>query len=139
VDPARPIVIVVDTNVVTCLWLAGDHTPAAEALLAADPDWAVPLLWRSEFRNVLTSAVRRRVLTPARARSIGEAAEGQLGGREFAVETRHVLTLAARSGCSAYDCEFVALAEDLGVQLVSNDGAILRAFPGMAVPLGDAH
>lgn len=126
---------VVDTNVVAYLWLPGEFTAAAESLLAADAEWAVPLLWRSEFRSVLAGAVRRRTLSLPRANAIATAAESQLQGREFAVETPHVLALASRSGCSAYDCEFVALAEDLGARLVSNDAAILRAFPRVALPL----
>ena len=126
---------VVDTNVVAYLWLPGALTAAAERLLAEDADWAVPVLWRSEFRSVLTGAVRRRTLSLARANAVAAAAESALRGREFAVETAHVLSLANRSGCSAYDCEFVALAEDLGARLVSHDAAVLRAFPGVAVPL----
>jgi predicted nucleic acid-binding protein len=130
-------VIVVDTNVIAYLWLPGDFTAAAERLLAEDADWAVPLLWRSEFRNVLAGAVRRRTLSQPRAVAIAAAAEAQLGGREYAVESARVLSLAHRSGCSAYDCEFVALAQDLGARLVSNDGAVLRAFRTIAVPLQD--
>lgn len=127
--------IVVDTNVVAYLWLPGDFTAAAERLLAEDDDWAVPLLWRSEFRSVLVGAVRRRTLSLPRALAMAAAAEAQFRGREYAVATAHVLSLANRSGCSAYDCEFVALAEDLGARLVSNDGAVLRAFPAVATPL----
>jgi predicted nucleic acid-binding protein len=128
-------VTVVDTNVVAYLWLPGDFTAAAERLLADDAEWAVPMLWRSEFRSVLTGAVRRRTLSLPRANAIAAAAESALQGREFAVDTAHVLSLAHRSGCSAYDCEFVALAEDLGVRLISNDAAVLRAFPRVASPL----
>ena len=126
---------VVDTNVVAHLWLPGEFTAAAERLLAEDADWVAPLLWRSEFRSVLAGAVRRRTLSLARANAIAAAAESQLSGREVSVETTHVLSLAHQSGCSTYDCEFVALAEDLGVRLVSNDAAVLRAFRRVAVPL----
>lgn len=56
--------IVVDTNVLAYLYLPGEYTAAAEALLAHDPDWAAPVLWRSEFRNILAGylrvSVRRR-------------------------------------------------------------------------------
>ena len=127
--------IVVDTNVTAYLWLPGDLTAAAERLLSADAEWAVPLLWRSEFRSVLAGAVKRKVCGLARAAAIARAAEEQLTGREFAVETGEVLRLADESGCSAYDCEFVALARALGVSLVSNDRPILKAFPAVAVPL----
>ncbi len=126
---------VVDANVVAYLWLPGDLTTAAERLLADDAEWAVPLLWRSEFRSVLAGAHKRRTLSLPRANDIAAAAESQLRGREFSVDTARVLSLASRSGCSTYDCEFVALAHDLGVRLVSNDAAVLRAFPEVAIPL----
>jgi predicted nucleic acid-binding protein len=128
-------VIVVDTNVTAYLWLPGDLTTAAEQMLAHDADWAVPLLWRSEFRSVLAGAVTRKACTLARAMSIARGAEEHLKGREFAVESDEVLRLAEESGCSAYDCEFVALARALGVPLISNDSEILKAFPRVAVPL----
>ena len=126
---------VVDTNVVAYLWLPGDFTAAAERLLVDDAEWAVPLLWRSEFRSVLAGAHKRRSLTLPRANDIAAAAEAQLRGREYAVDTARVLAFASRSRCSTYDCEFVALAHDLGVRLVTNDIAVLRAFPDVAVAL----
>ena len=129
--------IVVDTNVVAYLWLPGDLTDAAERVLVRDAEWAAPLLWRSEFRSILTGAIRRRALSASRAVAIASAAEAQLQGREYSVESAHVLSLANRSGCSAYDCEFVALAEDIGMPLVTNDREILRAFPGLTVALQD--
>jgi len=128
-------VIVVDTNVIAYLWLPGALTDAAERLLAEDADWAVPLLRRSEFRGVLAGAVRRKLCKLERAGAIAQAAEEQLSGREFAVQSTEVLRLANESGCSTYDCEFVALAQTLGVRLVTNDREVLSAFPSIAVPL----
>ncbi len=43
--------------------------------------------------------------------------------------------VADRSDCSAYDCEYVALAKRLGVKLVTMDRKVLRAFPEVAVSL----
>ena len=127
--------IVVDTNVVAYLWLPGDMTAAAEQALRQDAEWAVPLRWRSEFRSILTGAVRHKKLSLDRATTMAAAAEDHLRNREFAVDSGHVLELADASGCTAYDCEFVALAADLGVRLITPDRAILRAFPALAVPL----
>ena len=127
--------IVVDTNVTAYLWLPGELTEAAERLLAEDADWAVPLLWRSEFRSVLAGAVRRKLCKLERAGAIAQGAEEQLSGREFAVQSTEVLRLANESGCSTYDCEFVALAQTLGVRLVTNDRDVVKAFPAIAVPL----
>lgn len=130
--------IVVDTNVIAYLWLPGDLNASAERLLAADPEWAAPLLWRSEFRSVLAGAVKRKALALERAVALAAAAEAHLHGREFAVTSAAVLKLANTSGCSTYDCEFVALAQDLGARLVTNDREVLKAFPAVAIPLGRA-
>jgi predicted nucleic acid-binding protein len=124
--------IVVDTNVLAYLWLPGVSTAAAERVLDVDPAWAAPLLWRSEFRSVLAGALRRRALSLGRARQIAAAAERQLHGSEYAVSSAAALELALRSGCSAYDCEFVALAIDLGVPLITSDRQVLEAFPDHA-------
>ncbi len=127
--------IVVDTNVVAYLWLPGALTTAAERVLSTDPEWAVPLLWRSEFRSVLAGAVKRDLCTLDRAIILAQAAEDHVRGREFGVDSPQVLSLAEASGCSAYDCEFVALATELGVPLVTNDRQVLRAFPAVAISL----
>jgi predicted nucleic acid-binding protein len=128
--------IVVDTNVIAYLWLPGKRTGAAERLLKSDPDWNAPLLWRSEFRNVLAGCLRRADLNLETALQISDGAEGQLRGREFSVPSDQVLARVEESDCSAYDCEFVVLAEELGVELVTSDEKILRSFPGLTRPLG---
>jgi predicted nucleic acid-binding protein len=128
--------IVVDTNVLAYLWMPGDRTPQAEKLLRHDPDWNAPLLWRSEFRNILAGCLRRGDLDLETALQIADEAEGQMRGREFSVPSSEVLARVAGSDCSAYDCEFVVLAEELGVSLVTSDRRILRAFPAVAQDLG---
>jgi predicted nucleic acid-binding protein len=127
--------IVVDTNVVASLYLATDRSEQAERVLARDPDWAVPLLWRSELRNVLVTYMRHRQLPLADALEIIEAAEALLRGHEYSVPSLAVLQLASASRCSAYDCEFVALARQLDVPLVTVDGKILAGFPETAITL----
>lgn len=121
--------IVVDSNVVAYLYLPGDHTAKAEALLERDPDWAVPVLWRSEFRNILAGYLRRKSLTFAQACGLQSEAEDLLAGSEFEVDSKAVLALVRDSDCSAYDCEFVALAQKLQIKLVTMDAKLLKAFP----------
>lgn len=131
--------IVVDTNVVAYLYLPGAHTAAAEALLEADPEWCAPLLWRSEFRNILAGYLRRGALSPAQALALQREAEALLDGAEFTVDSADVLQLVQDSDCSAYDCEFAALANRLGVQLATMDAKLLRAFPGRCVALSGSR
>lgn len=125
--------IVSDTNLLIYLYVQGQRTEESEAVLRRDPVWIAPLLWRSEFRNSLIGLVRKDVLSLGEALSIVDEAERWLAGHEYSVVSRYVLTLADQSGCSAYDCEFVALARDLGVPLVTSDREILKAFPSLAV------
>lgn len=127
--------IVVDSNVLAYLYLPGEYTSVAEALLEHDPNWAAPVLWRSEFRNILAGYLRRGSLTFQQAHSLQREAEDLLAGAEYEVDSLSVLELVRDSECSAYDCEFVALAMKLGAKLVTMDGKLLRAFPGIAVAL----
>ena len=127
--------IVVDSNVLAYLYLPGEYTAAAETLLEQDSDWAAPILWRSEFRNILAGYLRRKAITFEQANSLQREAESLLEGAEFEVESIAVLELVRDSDCSAYDCEFIALAMKLDTTLITLDKKLLRAFPKRAIAL----
>ena len=129
--------IVVDTNVLAYLWMPGDNTKAAEAVLERDPEWSAPLLWRSEFRNVLATYLRERLLDLPKAMELSARAEEQMAGHEYTVPSSDVLRRAEGSRCSAYDCEFVALADGLGTSLITTDRKLVKAFPGVVVHARD--
>ena len=124
--------IVVDTNVVAYLLLPGPQTALAEDLLIQQPEWAAPPLWRSEWRNVLAGYLRRGALDLNQALALQQQAELLVIRHEEPVSSQAVLQLVASSRCSAYDCEFVAAAQQLGVPLVTADRALLAAFPNVA-------
>jgi predicted nucleic acid-binding protein len=128
-------VIVVDTNIICYRWMSSPNSAAAETALAKDAHWIAPLLWRSEFRNIMALAIRKKTLTINAAQEIVRKAEASFERGEFAVASDAVLQLAATSNCTAYDCEFVAVALAEGVQLITTDRQILHAFPEIAVSL----
>ena len=130
--------IVVDTNVVAYLYLTGEHSERSERLLALDSRWVAPLLWRSEFRNILALYLRKGLLTLDDALLILRQAEDLFANGEYEISSSHVMSLVDESDCSAYDCEFVALAAYLDVPLVTADQQILRNFPGIATSI-DAY
>jgi predicted nucleic acid-binding protein len=130
-------VIVVDTNVVAGLFLPAAWSARSEELLATDSDWAAPALWRSELRNTLATSMRTNRLDLDAALRIMETAEALLSGREFSVDSGSVLRLAAESRCTAYDCEFVVLAQHLGVRLVTLDRELLEKFPAVSRDLNE--
>ena len=115
--------------------MASPYSEAADTAWTKDPDWIVPLLWRSEFRNVLAGAMRRRSITVESAIEIANLAEAALAENEFSISASAVLQLVSQSGCSAYDCEFVALAREQKVPLVTADRRILRDFPELTISL----
>ena len=125
--------IVADTNLLVYLYVRGLRTAQAEAVLVRDSAWAAPVLWRSEFRNTLAGLVRAREIELDDAVVISHEAERRMGGAEFSVASQQVLELAIRSRCSAYECEFIALAQDLRVPFVTADRQVLAAFPSTAV------
>lgn len=122
--------IVVDVNVVAYLLIPGKFTARAERLLEADATWAAPRLWRNEFRNILASYLRTGQLELAEALALYQRASALIGDDEYEVETADVLRLSRQSKCSAYDCEYVCLAEFLDVELVTADLKLAKAFPG---------
>ncbi len=127
--------IVADTNLIVYLLVQSEHTHAAERVLSKDPEWSVPLLWRSEFRNALVLHMRQGLMSLDQALSIMQDAEVLIGGREYSVPSSQVFTLAANSRLSAYDCEFVALAQRFGVPLVTSDSRIVASFPSAAISM----
>lgn len=127
--------IVVDTNVIGYLYLASPHSRQAEQALLKDANWAAPLLWRSEFRNVLALYIRKHWLSLEASQQIMTEALGLMEDHEYEVDSEHVLRLVTVSSCSGYDCEFVALAEELGISLVTVDKQLLSDFPKVAMSL----
>jgi predicted nucleic acid-binding protein len=125
--------IVVDTNTIAYLYLPTEQTPDVERLLEKDPHWAAPYLWRSEFRNVLARYVKAQVIDLATAARMQDRAEAQLSGNEYMVDSLSVLSLAQASGCTAYDCEFVAVAKNLGTTLITADKQLTKNFPRLAM------
>ena len=131
--------IVVDTNVIAYLALPSPYTDAAERLLLREPEWVVPVLWRSEFRNVLALYLRKGLIRLEQALAIQSEMESLFQGKEYEVTSLEVLSLVDHSECSAYDCEFVALAEGLDVRLVTMDRKLVSSFPDTAILLTDVE
>ena len=124
--------IVVDAHVLAYLWIPGDLTDAAEALLRKDPEWAAPFGWRGAFRDMVAGCLQKQALTLQAALRAVEGAEQVLKGQEYNVPAEQVMKLAERSRCPASDCEYVVLAQDLDVPLVTTDEQVVKQFPNVA-------
>ena len=126
---------VVDTNAVAYLVIQGQFTRQTESARSRDPDWRVPGLFVHEWLNVVTRHVEERFL------GRDEAIRAYRRGLALVkIDARppdpvRVLNLHASSGCTSYDLQFVALADDLRVKLLTADNEVLKAFPDLAVDL----
>lgn len=127
--------IVVDTNVIAYACLENPLRPAALDLAKSDPLWRAPVLWRSEMRNLLAGYLRKGRLNTEQATGIMSEAEWRMGTRLDLSNSAAVLRLVMSCRCTAYDLEFVALAQQLAVPLVTMDRELLDAFPDIARPL----
>jgi predicted nucleic acid-binding protein len=124
--------IVVDTNILAHFWLPSDSTDLCDQLYQKDPEWIAPILWRSEFRNVVTLYLRKELIDLAEALLIMEKAELQMKDQQFQVNSVQVLQHVSQTTCSSYDCEFVSLAKDFDLELITTDKQLLHEFPKFA-------
>lgn len=125
--------IVADSNLIAYLLIPGDKSALADEVFLKDADWAVPLICRSEIRNILTLYMRHEGMSLTQARRTMEKAESLWRSREFAVPSDDVLELTFHHPITAYDAEFVVLAKQLGVPLVTFDKPVKNAFPNLAM------
>ena len=125
--------IVVDTNVLVYFFVDTLQSDVVARVREKDPDWHATILWRSEFRNAMAGYIRRNAMSIEQAVETIEKVEGAMADKEHIVDSTDVMRLVADSTCSAYDCEFVALANHLSAPLITSDSQLLRNFPNQAL------
>ena len=131
------MMIVADTNLLAYFLIDGKETSLAERLFALDSEWIAPLLWKSEFRNLLSLYVRKNLMMLEKSFQYMKDAEYLMRNKAYEVESNQELRLAQSSRCSAYDCEFVTLAKKFEIPLITLDKKILESFPETATNLNN--
>ena len=126
-----------DTNIIAHFWLPSDHSRLCDQIFKHDPEWIAPLLWISEFRNVVSLYLRKQLIDMSKALQITEKAQTQMKDRQFHVHSAQIYEFVNKSDCSSYDCEFVSLADDLSIRLVTLDKQVLKAFPEITIHPND--
>lgn len=129
--------IVADTNIISYFLLPTPYSSSVDSLFQLEPDWAAPVLWKSEFRNVLALYLRKKIITLDKALQLQESAESMMNHHGFDISSPQVLSLVDKSNCSSYDCEFVALAHHLNTPLITQDRKVLREFPSTAISVSN--
>ena len=129
---------IVDTNVVAYLLIQGDQTAVAQKLHERDPDWRSEAFLLVEFTNVLASSIAAKRMTVSMAADFLERTVELFDGKLGRVPHATVLAMAARLRVSAYDARFLALAEQLGSRLVTEDARLRAAAPDLTQSLAEA-
>ena len=127
--------IVVDTNVIAYVLIAGDKTALTQQVAKKDPDWKVPPLWRHEFLNVLATSTRAAVIDAQQAEALWHKGLDLLVRAEREADGIASLKLAIEHAISSYDAQYIALAQSLETQCVTADKRMLKTFPGTAVSM----
>jgi len=124
--------IVVDTNVIAYYFIRGERSEAVDRLYDRDSHWVAPRLWLDEFTNILCTHEHHGAIPPKESLSILSDALLLMDDRSYEVQPERVLAVARRTGCSGYDSQYIALAEDLGLKLYTCDKKILNTCPELA-------
>ena len=130
--------IVVDTNIIAALYVRGADTDSVKQLHARDQIWRTDPFALVEFTNVLASYERAGYLTKAVARQCLTDAQAFLRPHYLAVTNHAALEMAIRFRITAYDGRFLALADQLGRRLVTEDAKLRAAAPGLTQSLKEA-
>ncbi len=122
--------IVVDTNVVAYFVIPGSRTKDVEALRRDDRDWRVPSLFYHEWLNVVCRHIVAGIFDRDEALKVYRRGVALVKQSAIANESLDllILNLHVRSGCTSYDCEFIALAESLGCKLATADKHLIASF-----------
>lgn len=121
--------IAVDVNIIAYLLIAGEKTAEARLVRELDDEWIVPDLWRDEFMNILATYIRQGGTSLESARSLWLAAASLFENRERSADSIATLELAEMHRLSAYDAQYLAVAVEFGVPLITEDRSLLRSTP----------
>ena len=130
--------IVVDTNIIAPLYVRSARSDAVRELFARDAVWRTEPLALIELSNVLITYERARYITAATARDCLNRAAAFLQPQLFRVSHQAALDAALRYGTTAYDARFLALAQQLGQRLVTEDAKLRAAAPRLTQSLSQA-
>jgi predicted nucleic acid-binding protein len=125
--------VVADTSAILAVLL---DEPAKEAVVEATMGCVLcaPASIRWEVGNAATAGVKKRRLTPERARQLVRDFE-KVTIQALDVEVQRAVDLAIELGLYAYDAYILEAARSSGYQLLALDGAVKSSARKMGLPL----
>lgn len=124
--------IVADANIIAYLLIEGDYSSNARALFALDDEWIVPQIWPHEFTNILATYAKTGGLLQSECLATWHDAFRLMDGRIVATNFLEAMDLAVRLKMSLYDAEYVHLAIERAIPLITEDKKLRDAIPQQA-------
>ena len=122
--------IVADAVTSVHLVIEGEDTHWVEKVLRADPVWFAPPNWRSECLSAIDKYRRRGDFGEEGALTRFRKAKERVRIQPYA-PAEEVLHLSVETGCSIYDCEYAALAQQRDTDFVTFDKQVIAAGLGV--------
>lgn len=129
--------IVADVNVFLHSVVESEHGDAARRVFDADPDWIAPALLRVEFLNVLATWNRRGIMSAINCQKTWHQAVKLIPDNLVEPDLNLALNLSLNHQITAYDAQYVHVAIDHNLPLVTEDRELLRKFPQTAISMAD--
>ena len=85
----------------------------------------------------MATAIKAKQITPQYALDVWQRVAGILVKNESDPSPAKVIDLVAQYGITAYDGQFIALAMEMGILCVTEDGELQGKFPRVAVSIED--
>jgi predicted nucleic acid-binding protein len=121
--------IVIDANILIYSLIECDYSPLALKLREKDADWRTVGLCLHETLNVLATYQRRKILTLMQCRKSLDHAERFMKIAQCEVKMDAALAVAAKYAVTGYDAQYVALAQNLGAPLITEDRKLRVSVP----------
>jgi predicted nucleic acid-binding protein len=127
--------IVVDTNVTAYLLIDGRHSELARSVHQLDSEWWVPAVWQHEFVNMMTNYGKFGGFSVDECIATWSDALNVLKCRIEEPDWSGVLQTAVKHGITAYDAQFIWLADAKVTVCVTEDKELVKKFPKTAISM----
>ena len=127
--------MVIDTSILIPAFVDAPISASARRVVDPKAKWILPPLWRFEFTSAMVTLVRAGEIDSATAFGMMDDARTSVVNREVPVDQNQVLRTAVRYKISAYDAQYISLAEEYGTVCVTADEELLKKVPDHTISL----
>lgn len=98
-----------------------------------DTDWLTSSLWRFEFASALATMPRAKLLNETQAFNAMPSATIEMPLRQMDAPREQALLTVLCDGISAYDAQYIALAEMLNLRCITAGRPLMRKTPARSI------